>query len=101
MYLSQDLGFGCLGKLDGTRETVQVWVQPMPAGWDAAATCAVPHDKPFYEALLLGPADAGAADVLAAAPDAAWAQGQAQGTWRRDLSPCGGVVNFEVTLAVP
>lgn len=30
-----------------------------------------------------------------------WAQGTDEGTWKRDLSPCGGVISFEVTLAVP
>lgn len=104
VHLSQDLGFGCLSTRDGTTETVRVWVAPLPAGWDADAGCAQgSKDRSFYTVLSLAPAaDAGVdAGVLAADPEAGWAQGTDEGTWRRDISPCGGVVNFEVTLAVP
>jgi hypothetical protein len=37
--------------------------------------------------------------MIAAAPDAGWPQGSGTGTWRRDISPCGGVLNVSVTLA--
>jgi hypothetical protein len=99
--LTQDLGFGCLGSRDGTSETLRSWVQAMPTSWDAAATCAAQRERPFYEALSIGPDDAGVSDRLAETPEASWPQGSATGTWRRDLSPCGGVLNVELTLAVP
>lgn len=109
VHLSQDLGFGCVGKLDGTTETARVWVQPLPSGWDAGAACARgSQERSFYSSLSLslslapaavdGGVDAG---VLAPAPESTWAQGTDEGTWRHDGSPCGGVVNFEITLAIP
>lgn len=110
VHLSQDLGFGCLGSLDGTSETVRVWAQPMPSEWDRAAACAAfAKDREFYRAFsvaILANADGGVdggvdAGTPAPAPEPSWAQGTDESTWRRDVSPCGGVISFEVTLAVP
>lgn len=105
VHLSQDLGFGCVGSRNGTTETARVWVQPLPSGWDAGAACAqASQDRSFYSELSLAPAavDGGVdAGVLASDPEPGWAQGSDEGTWRRDGSPCGGVVNFELTLAMP
>lgn len=97
--LSQDLGFGCLDELDGTTETVRAWVQPMPAGWDAAATCAAQKERSFYTGLSLGPADAG--EPLAEQPEASWPQASQLAKWRRDGSPCGGVLDAELALKAP
>ncbi|MDP2270027.1 MAG: hypothetical protein Q8N23_28525 [Archangium sp.] len=103
IHLSRDIEFSCLGALNGTTETARVWVQPLPAGWDATAACArSAKDREFYDVQSFAPADAGVdAGVLAAEPAATWAQGSDEATWRRDISPCGGVVSFDVTLAVP
>jgi hypothetical protein len=106
VYLSQDRGFGCVGSLNGTSETARVWVQPLPPGWDPARACAqASQQREFYSEFQLVTADGGVegvdAGALADAPQATWAQGTDESTWRRDVSPCGGVINFEVTLAVP
>ncbi len=94
VFLSQDLGFGCLDSLAGKTETVRVWLAPLPATWDAGAACATVGNREFYGALSLGPADGG----LAPDPDPAWPQASASGTWRRDGSPCGGVLNVQLAL---
>jgi hypothetical protein len=100
LWLTRDLGFGCMGALKGTQETAHAWVQPMPSGWDAAAVCAaVPAGRSFYNPTTVGDADAGTA--LTATADPSWLQGTDVGTWRADLSPCGGVLNTEITLAQP
>lgn len=105
VHLSQDNGFGCVGSLNGTTETARAWVQPLPSGWDAGFACAQgSQERSFYSPLSLAPAavDGGVdAGVLASEPEPGWAQGSDEGTWRRDGSPCGGVVNFELTLAIP
>jgi hypothetical protein len=99
VHLSDDLGFGCLGSRDGTQETVRVWVQPMPAGWDVDAGCATVAERSYYSTLALSSGDGGL--PLPAMPEASWPQGTATGTWKRDLSPCGGALVVDVTLAVP
>ncbi len=101
--LSYDLGFGCLGDRAGTTETARAWAQPLPRGWDAAAICAqAPPERPSYRPLALAPTDGGVdAGVLPTDPEVTWPQGSDEGTWRRDLSPCGGLVSFELVLAVP
>lgn len=114
LTLLQDLGFGCLKDspgLEGTRETVRAWVQPMPASWNAALLCGARRDSPYYEATRFAPADAGAGDAGAAdagapgevAPEplAPWAQGTGTGTWKRDGSLCGGILDAKLTLAAP
>lgn len=115
LVLEQDLGFGCLSKAkEGTSETVKVWVEPMPAGWDAASLCSKRADRSFYEETSFAPVpDAGSSDGgvdggtvengegVAAAPDPAWVQASGSGTWGRDASPCGGQMNVKVTLAKP
>jgi hypothetical protein len=103
IHLSQDRGFGCLGSLNGMNETVRVWVQPLPAGFSAAAACAqASQQREFYDQLTLVTPDGGIdGGALATAPEASWPQGTDESTWRRDVSPCGGVITFEVTLAVP
>jgi len=99
--LVQDLGFGCLDSKEGTTETVRAWLQPMPAAWDAARTCAAQIERPFYKGLVFDTADAGDSGNLAGEPSADWARGSAAGTWRRDASPCGGALNVVMTLARP
>jgi hypothetical protein len=105
VYLSQDRGFGCIGSLDGMSETVRVWVQPLPAGWDPVAACAqASSQRSFYSEFQLVTPDGGVeldGGALAMAPEATWLQGTNEAKWRRDGSPCGGVINFEVTLATP
>lgn len=103
IHLSQDRGFGCIGSLEGMSETVRVWVQPLPAGFSAPAACArASQQREFYSDFTLVTPDGGVdGGALATAPEASWAQGTDEGTWKRDLSPCGGVISFEVTLAVP
>jgi hypothetical protein len=104
LSLSQDLGFGCLGSNAGKEETVHVWVQPVPPGWTPAVLCSGSQaDRSFYPALAPQLPDGGIADAGAfpGAADPTWPQGTAVASWRRDFSPCGGVINFEVTLAVP
>jgi hypothetical protein len=96
VYLSQDLGFGCLGMRDGTSENVRVWIEPISA--DAGVRCGVPRS--FFNSFEFGPQDGGVGS-LANEPAATWAQGSGSGTWRRDISPCGGVLSVDVTLAVP
>lgn len=97
LELSQDLGFGCVGQRVGTEETIRVWVQPLnvPAGPDAGIACA--SSRSFYGVQDFSTADGGT--LLAAGPETGWAQGSGSGKWRRDLSPCGGVLNVSVTLA--
>ncbi len=93
LVLSQDLGFGCLGKLDGTQETLRAWVEPIATG---ALPCST--ERSFYEPLVTGD-DGGTG--FAAEPLAGWAQGTTTATWRRDLSPCGGVLNGSIALDNP
>jgi hypothetical protein len=124
-WLSQDLGFGCLREhpdLEGTSETVRVWVQPMPAGWDTAKVCASAKEREFYSATRMGPvadagmpgdggvsesdggtsADSGLTDEgLALTPDPGWPQGTGIGSWHRDGSPCGGLMDAEITVSMP
>jgi hypothetical protein len=99
LQLSQDEGFGCLGERAGTSETLRVWVQPLPAGWDAAQTCAAGEERSFYPGLHLGPAQDN--EGLAPEPDPRWAQGSRSAQWRRDISPCGGVLSAELELRFP
>lgn len=105
VHLSQDNGFGCVGSLNGTTETARVWVQPLPSGWDAGYACAQgSQERSFYSPLSLAPAatDGGVdAGVLATSPEPTWPQGTDEGTWRHDGSPCGGVVKFDIILAIP
>lgn len=107
VQIIQDEGFGCVGARNGTTETARVWVQPLPSGWDAGAACAdSAKDRQYYSRLSLAPAavdggvDAGAL-ALALEPEASWPQGSAEGTWKKDGSPCGGNVKFQVTIAAP
>ena len=94
VFLSQDLGFGCLDTRNGTSETVRVWVDPRPLAVDAGGSCSAQRE--FYSALSITTPDGGS--VLAADPDPAWPQGTTTATWRRDVSPCGGVLNAELPL---
>ena len=93
VWLTQDLGFGCLGARNATEETIRVWVDPTRFV-DAGVSCSTQRE--FYEALGLTSADGGA--LIAIEPDATWTQGTATATWRRDGSPCGGVLNAELTF---
>jgi len=96
LELSQDLGFGCLGARKDTEETIRVWVQPLtvPAGPDAGIQCA--SSRQFYGPMDVKGADGGT--FVVSTPDSSWAQGSGTGTWRRDVSPCGGVLNVSVRL---
>lgn len=95
LVVSQDLGFGCIGSREGTTESVGAWVQPMPMGW-AELPCSA--SRQFYRPSLPA-ADGGT--VLARMPQAMWAQGAVEAAWRRDGSPCGGILKTSVTLATP
>ncbi|MDP2309822.1 MAG: hypothetical protein Q8P18_27635 [Pseudomonadota bacterium] len=115
---SQDHGFGCLEDAQkGTQEVLRAWVQPAPEGWDFAAFCAlVPH---AFRGLTLGsevtgePAAGDTADTadtadtggtgleipgLATEPDPSWPQGEVEATWKRDFSPCGGILRGDVRI---
>jgi len=93
LVVSQDLGFGCIGSREGTTESVGVWVQPMPMGWADVACSA---SRQFYRPSLPA-ADAGT--MFAGMPQATWAQGAVDAAWKRDGSPCGGILKTSVTLA--
>lgn len=95
LVVSQDLGFGCIGDFEGTTESVGAWVQPMPMGW-AGLPCSA--SRQFYRPSLPS-ADGGT--VLERMPQASWAQGAVEAAWRRDGSPCGGILKTSVTLAAP
>lgn len=101
LLLSSDLGFGCLEERAGTTERARAWVQSLPDGVDAAALCAqASTERSFYRAFVLPPADGGVdAGTLPTDPEPTWAQAADEGTWRRDASPCGGVVSFELVLS--
>lgn len=112
LELSRDLGFGCLGSLKGTQETVHVWVQPLPSGWDAGTACAPLPAREFYPALSLSPppevTDGGVDGGTHAEPglplvaDPSWPQGSAVGTWKPIvIEPCGGSLNVDLTVAAP
>ncbi|MFT3840595.1 MAG: hypothetical protein QM723_26640 [Myxococcaceae bacterium] len=115
LTLEQDLGFGCLSKTkEGTTESVKVWVEPMPTSWDAASLCSKRTDRSFYQETSFAPVpDAGSTDGgvdggtvddgegVAATPSSSWVQASGSGTWKRDGSPCGGLMNVKVTLAKP
>jgi len=121
---SFDFGFGCLDERQGTTAVLRAWVQPMPERWDAAAFCALAPTP--YSGLTIGPAVIGGDDTaepaavdtaappgdtgddtgapvdlypgLAAEPDPAWPQGETTATWKRDVSPCGGVLKGDIRV---
>ncbi len=101
--LSNDHGFGCLeDDLDGLEVARQAWVEPMPEAWDAEALCAMPPADPAWRGLvpdaeITGSAGSFAED-LAAEIDPAWPQAVGFGSWKRDLSPCGGSLRVEIDL---
>lgn len=95
LVVSQDLGFGCIGDFEGRTESVGAWVQPMPMGW-AELPCSA--SRQFYRPALPA-ADGGT--VLSRTPQASWAQGAVEARWKRDGSPCGGVLKTSVALATP
>lgn len=96
LVLSHDLGFGCLKEKEGVEETVRAWLEPLSALGDL--TCTAQRD--FYRSLSGQGVDAGTT-VLADAPAPTWVQGSGTGTWRRDVSPCGGSLRATATLAAP
>jgi len=97
-----DLGFGCLDDLRGSTEERRAWIEPMPEGWDAQALCALDPPRFRWDGVTIDASVTGPGvdprEVLAEAPDAAWTQGRGAGTWRRDGSPCGGVLPVEIRL---
>lgn len=93
LVVSQDLGFGCIGAFEGTTESLGVWVQPMPTGWADVACSA---SRQFYRPSL-PTVDGGT--QLERMPQAMWAQGAVDAAWKRDGSPCGGILKTSVTLA--
>jgi len=98
LTLSQDLGFGCLrDDLIGAPEAMAVWIQPMAAPVDGLP-CST--ERSFYRYLHADPPDAGGF-VPPGTPDVSWAQAATTANWRRDASPCGGIVSADLTLAVP
>ena len=98
--LSYDINYSCLGETggpsQGDEEAVRVWVEPLPAGWDAAAVCAAQEVARFYRPRSAQVGE-GIAE-LAPEPAPGWPQAEATGTWKRDLSPCGGILRTELTL---
>lgn len=96
LVLSQDLGFGCLGTRVGMAESLRAWVQPMPQGW-SDLPCS--PSKSFYEPIGSVTRDGGAG--FAANPEATWAQASGTANWKRDFSPCGGLLKASLTLAPP
>ncbi|MCB9684806.1 MAG: hypothetical protein H6738_14605 [Alphaproteobacteria bacterium] len=98
-----DHGFGCLADgQKGSTESRAAWVEPMPAGWDASALCALPD--PRYDGVDLPLEAAGTDDpevleaALATEPDPSWFQGTGSGAWKRDASPCGGTLRIDLRV---
>lgn len=101
--LSIDHGFGCLDdELKGEPEARVAWVEPMPATWDPDALCAMPPSDPAWQGTQPGEevtgSEASFASALAVEPDPGWPQGQGQGVWKRDVSPCGGSLRVEIAI---
>ena len=122
---SHDHGFGCLDEREGTEEVLRAWIQPAPEAWDFAAFCALqPH---AFRGLTLGPDITGAPeagdtadtarsdtaradtarsdtaapvdnDGLLAEPEPTWPQAEVRATWKRDVSPCGGVLRGDIRI---
>lgn len=99
---SVDLGFGCLDDLRDTTEPRTAWIEPVPETWDHAELCSLPEPPNRSQGVSIDPSitghDGSTFDVLAEEPDETWSQGTAEGTWRRDGSPCGGFLPVEITL---
>ena len=95
LVVSQDLGFGCIGSREGTTESVGVWVQPMPMGWVGLPCSAA---RQFY-GLSLPEVDGGT--TLARMPQPSWAQAAVEAPWKRNGSPCGGILKTALTLSTP
>jgi hypothetical protein len=103
-----DFGFGCLSdEAKGTKETMHAWIEPAPADWDPAAWCDA--TAPQWGSIDLAPftgdaADTGDTGEAGSAPsplaglDAATASATASGTWKRDISPCGGTLHAEIRV---
>lgn len=100
LILSYDINYSCMGEEPGTEvgdeEPVRVWIEPLPAGWDAAALCASQEVPEFYRPQAEPQGEDVEALAEAAAP--AWPQAEGIGTWRRDVTPCGGSLRVELTL---
>ena len=97
-----DLGFGCLDERRGTDEQRVAWIEPLPEGWSGPALCALDPPRFAWDGLALDETVTGPGvdpwEALAAEPDPAWTQARGTGTWRRDGSPCGGVLAVEIAL---
>ncbi|MDP2313966.1 MAG: hypothetical protein Q8P41_13750 [Pseudomonadota bacterium] len=106
---SYDFGFGCLDDAqEGTEEVLRAWVQPVPADWDLAAFCALEPTQ--FSGLAIGqdvtgepdPTDTGdtasGTPGLVEAPEASWPQGDVRATWKRDLTPCGGILLGDIRV---
>ncbi|MDO9280719.1 MAG: hypothetical protein Q7U06_02355 [Pseudomonadota bacterium] len=117
VIFSHDHGFGCLDERKGTEEVLRAWIQPAPEEWDLAAFCALqPH---AYAGLTLGPDITGAAESgdtadtatpadtsaetggtpgLVPEPDPTWPQAEVRATWKRDVTPCGGLLRGDIRI---
>ncbi len=96
-----DHGLGCLDKtLKEKSVQRQAWIEEMPAGWDAAALCALPAEQTTIGPEVTG--DAGSVELdFATTPLPEWSKGRGNGVWRRDDSPCGGRLEIEIRLLYP
>lgn len=83
-----DDGFGCLRERAeaGLEVTVHAWAEPGPVL--SLDPCTLERDS--RGVLPLPSKDRSA---LATVAESSWPQGSATGVWRRDLSPCGGVLS--------
>lgn len=99
---SVDLGFGCLDELRDTQEERSAWVEPMPASWSAQHLCNVDPPRFQWDGLILDEQVTNSPDPafndLADAPEPGWPTATSTGTWRRDGSPCGGVLPIELAF---
>ncbi|HLT32135.1 MAG TPA: hypothetical protein VK013_18995 [Myxococcaceae bacterium] len=98
--LSKDVPYSCLGEKGsrsaGDEETVRVWIEPLPEGWDAAAICATREASEFHRPQAAAEGEDVAA--LADEPEPGWPQAEGTASWKRDITPCGGYLRLGLTL---
>lgn len=90
-----DVDFACAGRGADADVVVRAWVEQLPDGLDAARFCAlaVRDDGVVLDDALV---DGGTAPLPSR--ERALFEGSADATWRRDLSPCGGVLEASVLV---
>lgn len=108
LIFGRDDLFSCMP--DAAEQTVRVWVDPAPRGWNREELCSAPSGELGLtyggERTVGSTGDTGLSPrapvlELAEGPEAGWAQGRTVGTWRRDGSPCGGRLEVEVAVSAP